>query len=225
MKGFLNLLVTLLITVASANPIPAAVDASGGNVPALLPRAFSSSTQNDLTSGSPCKKVSLIFARGTSETGNMGSVVGPPLATNLASSIGPANLAVQGVKYAASYQGAASGGDADGAKTMAQLANDVVKKCPGTKVVLAGYSQGAQLVHKAGAQLDSETIAAVKAVAVFGDPYNGQRIQNVAAAKVKKFCRDGDAVCEGSFTINQAHLQYGSDTPAAVSFIKGKVSV
>lgn len=191
MKGLLSILTTALLAVASANPIPANGDvAADDRSPVLFAREFSSSTQNDLASGSPCKKVSLIFARGTSETGNMGSVVGPPLATNLASSIGSGNLAVQGVEYAASASGAASGGDTAGAKKMAQLANDVVKKCPDTQVVLAGYSQGAQLVHKAGAQLDSATATAVKAVTVFGDPYNGQAIQNIDAAKVKTFCRD-----------------------------------
>ncbi|EOD44456.1 Cutinase [Neofusicoccum parvum] len=157
--------------------------------------------------------------------GNMGSVVGPPLATNLASSVGSDSLAVQGVEYAASASGAASGGDTAGAQKMAQLATDVVKKCPDTQVVLAGYSQGAQLVHKAGAQLDSTTAAKVKAVTVFGDPMKGQAIKNIDASKVKTFCNDGDQVCNGMFAITQAHLQYGSDTPAAASFIKGKVSV
>ncbi|KAL1625227.1 hypothetical protein SLS56_007422 [Neofusicoccum ribis] len=245
MKGLLRMLI-LAAGLAAASPLPGRLDVSADSQsPGLVARAFSSSTQNDLASGSPCKKVALIFARGTSETGNMGSVVGPPLATNLASSVGSDSLAVQGVEYAASASGAASGGDTAGAQKMAQLATDVVKKCPDTQVVLAGYSQGAQLVHKAGAQLDSTTAAKVKAVTVFGDPMKGQAIKNIDASKVKTFCNDvswtescgeidinaddfqqqGDQVCNGMFVITQAHLQYGSDTPAAASFIKGKVSV
>lgn len=129
----------------------------------LLSRDFSSTIQNDLTNGSPCKKVSLIFARGTTESGNMGRVIGPPLATELGKAIGgAANLAVQGVDYAASWAGALQGGDAVGSQKMAQLTRDAVARCPQTQVVLAGYSQGAQLVHNAAQMLDTATASKIK---------------------------------------------------------------
>ncbi|KAK8244715.1 cutinase, partial [Phyllosticta capitalensis] len=184
---------------------------------------FGSSTQNGLTDGTACRKVSLIFARGTSEEGNMGTVVGPPLASHLASAIGSSNLAVQGVEYSASAAGAASGGDASGASKMTSLADDVVKKCPDTQVVLGGYSQGAQLVHKAGASIASSTASKVKAVVVFGDPLKGKAIKNIDSSIVKTYCHTGDEVCDGTFVITQAHLTYGNDTPDAATFIKGKV--
>ena len=54
-------------------------------------------------------------------------------------------VAVQGVDYPADFAGAISGATnprgAQGAKTMAQLAQKVVADCPTSKVVLAGYSQ------------------------------------------------------------------------------------
>ncbi|KAK7534701.1 cutinase-domain-containing protein [Phyllosticta citribraziliensis] len=196
-----------------------------GSSPLVARDEFGSSTQNGLTDGTACKKVSLIFARGTSEQGNMGSVVGPPLASHLASAIGSGNLAVQGVEYSASAAGAASGGDASGASKMTSLADDVVKKCPDTQVVLGGYSQGAQLVHKAGSSIASSTAAQVKAVVVFGDPLKGQAIKNIDSGIVKTYCHEGDEVCSGTFVITQAHLTYGDDTPDAASFIKGKVTV
>ncbi|KAK8234095.1 cutinase-domain-containing protein [Phyllosticta capitalensis] len=194
--------------------------------PSLVARdGFGSSTQNGLTDGTACKKVSLIFARGTSE-GNMGTVVGPPLASYLASAIGSSNLAVQGVEYSASAAGAASGGDASGASKMTSLADNVVKKCPDTQPGRAVGPQGGR-VHS------SSTASKVKAVVVFGDPLKGQAIKNIDSSIVKTYChtvqqltaKQGDEVCDGAFVITQAHLTYGNDTQDAATFIKGKVSV
>lgn len=43
-------------------------------------------------------------------------------------------------------------------------------QCPDTKVVMAGYSQGGQLVHNAAKMLDSSTTSKVAAAVIFGDP-------------------------------------------------------
>lgn len=43
-------------------------------------------------------------------------------------------------------------------------------QCPSSKVVMSGYSQGGQLVHNAAKLLPAETMAAVSAVVIFGDP-------------------------------------------------------
>ena len=58
-------------------------------------------TANDVTNG-VCAPLTLIFARGTSEPGNMGSSVGPALAKQLISDLGASQIAVQGVTYPAS---------------------------------------------------------------------------------------------------------------------------
>lgn len=75
----------------------------------------------------------------------MGTVVGPPLADAMISLMGADAVAVQGVDYPANVAGAISGATnprgAQGAKTMAQLAQKVATDCPNGKVVLAGYSQ------------------------------------------------------------------------------------
>jgi hypothetical protein len=52
-----------------------------------------------VVSNTGCKKVTLIFARGTGESATMGTVVGPGLASNLRIATG--NAAVQGVDYPA----------------------------------------------------------------------------------------------------------------------------
>ena len=60
-----------------------------------------SSTANDVTNKAACKDITVIFARGTGEPGNIGSVIGPPLLKALQSKVGTAKVAFQGVPYAA----------------------------------------------------------------------------------------------------------------------------
>jgi cutinase len=60
-------------------------------------------TANDVTDKASCKELTFIFARGSDEMGNMGSVVGPPVATQLKSLTGN-KVNVQGVTYAATAE-------------------------------------------------------------------------------------------------------------------------
>ncbi|KAF3128747.1 hypothetical protein TWF594_011498 [Orbilia oligospora] len=92
--------------------------------PTLLVPRQSRTTRNDLQNGSACKPFTLIFARGTTEVGNLGTVVGPPLISALGRVLpGGANaLAVQGVNYPANVAGFAVGGDRAGSRDMAALA-------------------------------------------------------------------------------------------------------
>jgi len=53
--------------------------------------------QSETGASGPCKNVTLIFARGTTETGNMGFTVGPSLAIQMRAVFGATNVAVQGV--------------------------------------------------------------------------------------------------------------------------------
>lgn len=80
----------------------------------------------------------------------MGLFTGPSFVTALRNYInGTTSLAVQGVDYPASIPGFLAGGSPDGSFVMASIANKTATACPSTKIVLAGYSQGAQLVHNA----------------------------------------------------------------------------
>lgn len=98
-----------------------------------------STTQNGLTDSTGCKAMIVIFARGTTEQGNVGTLSGPPFFAALAQSVGIENLAVQGVDYPADIPGFLAGGDANGSKTMAQLVTQAMTQCPNTKVVMSGY--------------------------------------------------------------------------------------
>jgi hypothetical protein len=84
--------------------------------PILARQSFVGDTQNGLSG--PCKPYTVIFARGTTESGNVGAVAGPPFFQALASRVGSGNLAVQGVNYAADVAGFLVGGDPVGSRTM-----------------------------------------------------------------------------------------------------------
>ena len=134
-----------------------------------LPQAIPSGgltgqTSNDIQNGA-CKPVSFIFARGTTETGNLGETVGPALTKDLQQMLGAGNVAVQGVNYPADIAGAAQGSidpkGAQGSQNMAMFAAQAVQQCPTTKLVLSGYSQGAQQVHGALLNMDQATTSKV----------------------------------------------------------------
>ncbi|KAI4854097.1 cutinase-domain-containing protein [Aureobasidium sp. EXF-8845] len=183
-----------------------------------------SSTKNDVISG-VCKPVTYIFARGTTEIGNMGSTVGPALQKALESAFGQNNVATQGVTYPADVAGAISGalspGTAQGARTMASLAQQVLSKCPDTKVVLAGYSQGAEQVHGALINLQNGQVAAA---ITFGDPLQRSPFRNIDSGRTKIYCNLLDAVCNGAFIISASHLSYSiQDATPAAQFAKGVI--
>ncbi|KAF7906579.1 hypothetical protein EAF00_000858 [Botryotinia globosa] len=174
-------------------------------------------TENGLTTDA-CKPVIVIFARGTNEEGNVGQDVGPYVFTNLRSALTTAKVTVQGVDYSANVLGYLAGGDSGGSNTMATLINSASTKCPSAKLVLSGYSQGAQLVHKAAKTLSAAVTAKIAAVVVFGDPNYGQAVGTVPSSKVLSICHDRDIICTGSggFT---THLTYSNDASTASAFI------
>ncbi|KAH7362644.1 cutinase [Plectosphaerella cucumerina] len=62
-------------------------------------------TRDDLATNAPCADVTVIFARGTTEPGNVGLVTGPPFLDALATQLGSRTLAAQGVEYPATFAG------------------------------------------------------------------------------------------------------------------------
>lgn len=55
-------------------------------------------TENQLIDGTPCRAITILFARGTTELGNVGSLAGPPFFQAVANAVGASNVAVQGVR-------------------------------------------------------------------------------------------------------------------------------
>lgn len=74
-------------------------------------------TYNDLRG--TCKPYTILFARGTTEPGNVGILVGPPFIEALKAKVGKKLLAIQGVNsYDADVDGYLDGGDAGGIASM-----------------------------------------------------------------------------------------------------------
>lgn len=93
----------------------------------LARRNYTTDTSNQLTDGTACRAVTVIYARGTWEDGNVGATdeVGLETFNNLAALVGEDNLALQGVDYPADVAGFEQGGDPDGSLLMANLTTQV----------------------------------------------------------------------------------------------------
>ena len=148
-------------------------------------------TDNDLING-VCKNLTLIFARGTTENGNIGDIVGPPFVDALVSMLGQAQVAVQGINnYPATVQGFLAGGSVTGSQNMAALIAQAMTQCPGTKLCVSGYSQGAQVAHNAANLITQAQTNFINSVVLFGDPDDGEAFGKVPAAKVSTDCHVG----------------------------------
>ncbi|KAJ7701434.1 cutA, cutinase A [Mycena rosella] len=170
-----------------------------------------------------CTDVIVFFARGTTETAPIGTVVGPPLEAFLTTALAGKSLTFTGVDYAADIPGFLEGGDPAGSAAMAQDLTNAANSCPNAALVSSGYSQGGQLVHNSAKQLSAAVAARISAVVIFGDPDNGQAVQGVSSSKVDVICHVGDDICLGGDLVLPAHLTYGVDTAAAAAFIAARV--
>ncbi|TVY18302.1 Cutinase [Lachnellula arida] len=184
---------------------------------ALATLTGEATTYNQL--GGNCTEYTVIFARGTTEPGNVGILVGPPFFDALREDVGTAALTIQGVNnYTADIAGYLAGGDAGGSDDMASQISAAKAACPDTKLIASGYSQGCQIVHNAAAKLPAATASWISKVVVFGDPDNGTAIANVDSSKVKTFCSVGDDICVDGDFILPPHLLYAEDAEAAATF-------
>jgi len=141
------------------------------------------------------------------------------------------NVATEGIDYAAllSTNFVPGGADPAGIAEMQDLLNDAAARCPSTssKIVVAGYSQGAALVHRAVESLAQSVKDRIVAAVTYGDTQNlqdGGRIPNFPTEKTLIICNPGDAVCAGTLTITPAHLAYTARVPEAVAFINARIN-
>jgi hypothetical protein len=116
-----------------------------------------------------CKPNILIFAKGTTETGEMGITVGPAIKTAIQSK-GGANWAVVGVNYNANSDGNYCVG-LPGGMVAKDILESAAAKCPSSKIFLSGYSQGAMVVRNAVAYSNEQARSQVK---VRDNPFHGK---------------------------------------------------
>src|ERR1700712_556505 len=97
-------------------------------------------------SAAPCPDVEVVFARGTSEPPGVGGP-GQALVDALRAQLGSKSVDVYPVDYAASSDFADREAFAktvvDGVRDAGAHVQSTAANCPGTKIVLGGYSQGA----------------------------------------------------------------------------------
>jgi len=177
-------------------------------------------SSNELAQG--CKPTIFIWARGSTEMGNMGSFIGPQACSALKSALPSGTVACQGVggKYTASM------GDNGQERFTSQAAIDeavkvfkeAVAKCPDSKITFGGYSQGGAVMHGAVMTLPLEVKQHLVGGAFFGDSMNGRhsnQIPNYPKDRIIEVCHDGDGICAPKVSgITGAHLTYGMDSSA-----------
>jgi cutinase len=227
----LSILVLASAVLAAPLAIPAPEDTTPN--PEVLARQLLPTTEEGLRLGLSCGDVVFIFARGSTEVGNMGTVIGPDLARALDRRLPLGqDLTIQGVNYAALVAPNYLPGGTDLAsenemKNMLRLANT---KCPQAKIVVAGYSQGAAVVHRAVEDIEDGIKQKIAAAVCFGDTQwrrDGGRIPNFPTNKYKVFCGGlvRDTVCDGNLAaaVLAPHLSYGSDADEAADFLASKL--
>ncbi|KAL6173798.1 hypothetical protein ACJQWK_01329 [Exserohilum turcicum] len=135
------LILSIITALAAASPVTMPVSEA-----AIQSRQLSgSSTSNDLENGraGACPKVIFIFARASTEPGNMGISTGPAVASALQRTYGASNVWVQGVggPYGAGlYDNILPGGTSTASINEAvRLFKQANTKCPSTPIVAGGY--------------------------------------------------------------------------------------
>lgn len=175
-------------------------------------------TYNEL--GQACTEYTVIFARGTTEPGNVGILVGPPFFEALESLVGSSALTIQGVNdYSASVDGYIEGGDPGGSAEMAKQIEAAYAQCPKTKLVASGYSQGGQIVHNAAKLLPTAVANWISSVVIFGDPDSSQPVTGVSATDTDIICHAGDDICINGDLVLPPHLTYAVNAASAAAFV------
>ncbi|WQF84680.1 Putative cutinase/acetylxylan esterase, alpha/Beta hydrolase [Colletotrichum destructivum] len=173
-------------------------------------------TRDNLARNVACADITVVFARGTTKSGNIGLVTGPPFFDALKEQPGGRSVAIQGIEYPVTLTGFNRNG------TETRFINQAVAQCPDTKIAMSGDSQVALVVRSAAESLPAGTMAKINSVLTFGDPANLAAIPG-ADGKTKTICHENDAACSGCF-ITVDHLTCGEDASAATRFVIQRVS-
>lgn len=100
---------------------------------------------------------------------------------------------------------------------MASSVKAAKSQCPNTKIIVAGYSQGAMVVHNAFSQ--GVSASDVMGAVLFGDPLKTQSVGDLSKDKVKEFCATQDMICGGGDNPSGSHLSYGSVAGEAADWV------
>jgi cutinase len=186
-------------------------------------------------SAAGCPDVEVVFARGTFEPPGVGGI-GQAFTDELRAQpqLGGKSVDIYPVNYSASLNFSTT---ADGVIDASNRVRDVAARCPSTKMVLGGYSQGAAVVGYVTADkmpdgyappdgisgpMPPEVANDVAAVALFGKPSNGFlnsidrtappiNVGGLYAAKTIDQCVPEDPICSPTGSDNAAHQAYADN--------------
>jgi cutinase len=201
-----------------------------------------------MAAADPCPDVQVVFARGTFEPDGVGAI-GQAFVDSVRAELPDKSVDVYAVNYPASLDFARA---ADGVLDASNKVQDVAAKCPKTKMVLGGYSQGAAVMAytttdtlppdyelPAGISGPMPTSIAnhVAAVTLFGKPSSGflQMLDQTAppitigkqyAPKSLDLCAENDPVCSPGGGDPGVHGSYAVNgmTQQAADFAKAHVT-
>ena len=159
-------------------------------------------TGTHYASAGQCPDVEVVFARGTNEPPGVGSV-GQAFIDSLRSQARGRSVGVYAVNYPATDDFVRS--SLAGAGDAGAHVQSMVGSCPGTRMVLGGYSQGAGVIDMTTDALPPQVAPRVAAVAVFGNPESsfsrmlggGQlpTISQLYRPKTIDLCVPNDPIC------------------------------
>ena len=174
----------------------------------------------------PCPDVEAVFARGTFAPPGLGGI-GQDFVNALRSKIGGKSLGVYAVVYPASVDFPTA---VDGIRDASNHIKDMAVRCPNTKLVLGGYSQGAAVMGfvtnnavpggvdpaEVPAPMPANVANHVAAVALLGKP-DQQFMDSIDsppvtigplyAGKTLELCAPGDPICSDGDD-GAAHTSY-----------------
>jgi cutinase len=165
-----------------------------------------------------CSAVEVVFARGTAEPAGLGRE-GQAFVDALKGDLKGKTVSTYAVNYPASYDFMQA---TAGAKDASAHVQATAAACPGTKIVLGGYSQGAAVIDGItgdpaalfglGQPMAPEVANHVAAVAVLGNPLNRfggslTALSPLYGAKTIDLCNGADPVCSAGDD-RPAHSQY-----------------
>ncbi len=190
------------------------------------------------TQPSSCPDIEVIFARGTDDTPGLGKP-GSAFVNALRPLVRGQTVGTYAVDYPASYDFLAA---ADGATDAENRVALMSQQCPGTKIVLGGYSQGAAVIdmlagvpplgNKIGdigsaPPLPASLQSNIAAVVAFGNPatkFSNPLTSSVFGGRAIDLCKDGDPICSRGRN-PFAHNDYVSAglVDQAANFVAGRV--
>lgn len=204
------------------------------------------------TSGDPCPSVFFLGARGTDQPSGLGSQLEDAYGQFVSQLEAPAGVDVAVASYPLDYPAARGGfGESDayresvfeGARSLPVVLDELMAACPAARIMVAGYSQGAQLITIADLAGLVEGIDAVLLLAnpVFSpddastkqgdfDPERGGLFGRVdvetgLAERTVQVCLDADPFCQaGSLGVFVHTFGYHGEALAeAVAWVAERV--